>query len=47
VKVAARKESLKAYIRESLKGQPKMFLVITPDELEKMLRQTIDRSELC
>jgi len=47
VKDAARKESLKAYIRESLKGQPKMFLVITPDELEKMLRQTIDRSELC
>lgn len=47
VKDAARKESLKAYIRESLRAQPKMFLVITPDELEKMLRQFIDTKELC
>ncbi len=41
------KESLKNYIRDSLKGHPKMFLVIAPDELEKMLRQFIDRKELC
>lgn len=47
VKDAARKESLKQSIRESLKAQPKMFLVITPDELEKMLRQFIDSKELC
>ncbi len=43
----ARKQNLKAYIKNSLKGQPKMFLVITPNELEKMLRQFIDRKELC
>ena len=47
VKDAGRKESLKQYIRASLKAQPKMFLVITPDELEKMLRQFIDSKELC
>ena len=43
----ARKERLKEYIRERLKGHPKMFLVITPDELEKMLRQFIGPEELC
>ena len=47
VKDETRKESLKTYIRESLKGQPKMFLVITPDELEPMLRQYIETKELC
>ena len=47
VKDKTRKESLKTYIRESLKGQPKMFLVITPDELEPMLRQYIETKELC
>lgn len=47
VKDAARKESLKDAIRSNLKGQPKMFLIITPDELEKMLRQFIDMKELC
>ncbi len=47
VKDKARKENLKNYIKNSLKGQPKMFLVITPDELEKMLRQFIDAKELC
>lgn len=47
VKDAGRKESLKQYIQASLKAQPKMFLVITPDELEKMLRQFIDSKELC
>ena len=42
-----RKEKLIAAIRESLPAQPKMFLVITPDQLEKMLRQYIERDELC
>ena len=47
VKDSQRKENLKACIRENLQGHPKMFLVITPDELEKMLRQFIDTKELC
>ena len=47
VKDAERKNSIKTYIRENLKDLPKMFLVITPDELEKMIRQFIDTKELC
>ena len=47
VKDAERKNSIKTYIRENLKDLPKMFLVITPDELEKMIRQFIDIKELC
>ncbi len=47
VKDKARKEKIKQHIRESIKDQPKMFLVITPDELEKMIRQNIDNRELC
>lgn len=47
VKDTARKEKLKEYIRDSIKGQPKMFLVITPNELEKMLRSDVDTKELC
>lgn len=47
VKDEARKEKLRQYIRENLKGQPKMFLVITPNELEKMIRQYINSGELC
>lgn len=47
VKDSARKEKLNQTIRENIKGQPKMFLVITPDELEKMIRQYIDNGELC
>lgn len=46
VKDKARKDRLRQYIRESLKGHPKMFLVITPDELEKMVRQYMDCQEL-
>ena len=42
----SRKQRLKEYISDQIKGHPKMFLVITPDELEKMLRQDIDRKEL-
>ena len=47
VKDAERKNSIKMYIRENLKDLPKMFLVITPDELEKMIRQFIGTEELC
>ena len=47
VKDSARKEKIKQCIRENIKGQPKMFLVITPDELEKMIRQYLGNSELC
>ena len=47
VKDDTRKENLKSIIRENLSSQPKMFLVITPDELEKMLRQFIGVEELC
>ena len=46
VKDETRKERLKEYIRDGIKAQPKMFLVITPDELEKLLRQDIDAKEL-
>ncbi len=46
VKDDTRKERLKEYIRDSIKGQPKMFLVITPDELEKLLRQDIGGKEV-
>lgn len=47
VKNVDRKNSIKAYLRENLSGHPKMFLVITPDELEKMIRQQIEGKELC
>ncbi len=47
VKDAARKENLREYIRGNIKAQPKMFLVITPDELEKTLRGDVDAKELC
>ena len=46
VKDESRKKKLKEYITSSIKGQPKMFLVITPEELEKLLRQDIDAKEL-
>ena len=42
----ARKEKLRQYIRENITNQPKMFLVITPDELEKTIRQFTDPKEL-
>lgn len=47
VKDAARKEKLKDYIRDSIKAQPKMFLVITPDELESAMRGDVNTKELC
>lgn len=42
----ARKDKLKQYIKDNIKGHPKMFLVITPDELEKMVRQYIGTDDL-
>lgn len=47
VKDAVRKERLKEYIRGNIKGQPRMFLVITPDELEKTLRGDVETKGLC
>lgn len=47
VKDADRKNSIKECLQEHLKSQPKMFLIITPDELEKMIRQLIDTKKLC
>ena len=47
VKDEARKEKLRQYIRENLPPQPKMFLVITPDQLGKMVRNYIEPEELC
>ena len=47
VKGEARKQKLRQYIRENLPPQPKMFLVITPDQLGKMVRNYIDPSEPC
>lgn len=47
VKDASRKERLMEYIRDSIKAQPKLFLVITPDELEKTLRGDTDPKVLC
>lgn len=46
VKDDGRKEKIKDALRNNLHGQPKMFLVITPNELERMVRQYIDAKEL-
>lgn len=42
-----RKLRLIEAIRENLPRSPQMFLVITPDQLEPMLRQQLERSDLC
>lgn len=42
-----RKQQLATAIRNSIQKDPKMFLVITPHQLEPMLRQYIERDELC
>ena len=42
-----RKRVLIESIKTGLPSHPKMFLVITPEELEPMLRQYIERDELC
>lgn len=46
VKDEKRKQSIKEALTEQMKEHPKMFLVITPDELEKMVRQFIPASEV-
>ena len=46
VKDATRRDGIMQCIKENLKGQPRMFLVITPDELEKMIRQS-DELKMC
>ena len=42
-----RKERIQASLREHFKAQPRMFIVITPGELERMIRQLIAPKELC
>lgn len=43
----ARKNSLTEHIRDEFKHSPKIFAVITPDELCALVRQGVDRSVLC
>jgi hypothetical protein len=44
---ATRKESLTAHIRGEFAKLPKIFIVITPDELETLIRQGVDGGALC
>ena len=43
----ARKESIITHIREAFKKQPGIFIVITPGELEPLIRQGVERGALC
>ncbi|MFV0485403.1 MAG: replication-relaxation family protein [Candidatus Saccharimonadales bacterium] len=43
----ARKESLTAHIREAFPKMPRIFIVITPDELENLIRQGVEGAALC
>ncbi len=47
VKDEDRKQRLRQYIKDSLPSQPKLFLVITPDQLGKLVRNFIEPAELC
>lgn len=47
VKDEARKQRLRQCIREKLPPQPKLFLVITPDQLGKMVRQYLSQNDMC
>lgn len=47
VKDSARKERLRQYIRENLPPQPKMFIVITPEQLKPLIHQWLGMEELC
>ena len=47
VKDSTRKERLKQYIREGLPRQPRMFTVITPDELKPLIHQWLGQEALC
>jgi hypothetical protein len=44
---AARKESITTHIRDEFAKLPKIFVVITPDELETLLHQGIEGGSLC
>ena len=44
---AARKESLVTHIRAEFDKLPRIFIVITPDELEKLIRQGVEGGKLC
>ena len=44
---AARKESISTHIRDEFKKLPKIFIVITPDELEPLIRQGAEGGSLC
>ena len=44
---AARKESIVAHIRAEFDKQPKIFVVITPDELKPLIRQGAEGGSLC
>ena len=43
----ARKEKLREWVKSEVTPMPKIFLIIRDDELEKMLRQYIEREDLC
>lgn len=43
----ARKERLTAHIREEFKGQPRLFSVITDEELEHLIRRGGEENTLC
>jgi len=43
----ARKDSFTAHIRAEFQKLPRLFIVITPDELEKLIRQGVEGRDLC
>ena len=43
----ARKESITQHIRAEFAKQPKIFIVITPEELGQLIRQSVDGGALC
>ena len=44
---AARKESVTAHIRDAFQKLPRIFIAITPNELEPLLRQGVSGEALC
>ena len=43
----ARKDSITEHIRTEFTHSPKLFIVITPDELESLIRQGVEGGRLC
>ncbi len=43
----SRKESIIAHIRDEFRTQPKLFAVITAEQLESLIRQGLEGAELC